>query len=1194
MANEFKLSDAEDARAFLREFGCKATEKGLRLYRQGKVTQIIAIEPGSDYRAAVSDPDPLQVELTYDEATGWEGDCECPLVDPCPHMYAVLQALLAENGVAEVHALSSGAKAAPPKNRNAASPRNVIQLPAPPPTPPPTMAEPLEQALSRPLRSEETNFLRKLDRIFTTVSQRRSITGWELSELGIHVQGYSWDSLKLWPSVPEDVRTFWLYIANYLQETGQPLPDFMLPLSDLSGIQEKIKKWKRTTEISRWKQVLSQQQSMIGPDESRAQGELRLRVLSSKWQVEYKYPGTDDFKPLGPRLLRQFMDDLQWGHLSLTPESDMIWQILQQRILYSSRSLEFGPHDSDGLKILGQFLRQPLLHRQVVAESGQPFQREEQPLRWNLTPAAETDGDYLLRLTRADGSPPPPFQYVLDGPPPLYLSADTIFRGPPIQRQVLHPDRENVIPAPALETVAGVQYLERLRVDLPPRLEERIKRIPVKVVIQAELKDAYGAGSPEYCVVQVAAESEDGKVREKWQGYGWTKANPVRKDSKTTEEKDRLVFYDRSALGDVSRLLDSLDLVYQGGGVNGLATRVTKKFPEKFSEWLRAIPPHVQVNLDGELASLALDSVAGRVRLDVTETEIDWFDLKVVVDVSDTQLTQEELKLLLNAKGNYVRLEGKGWRRLKFELSEEEDERLASLGLNPHEMTAEPQRLHALQLADQAARRFLPEEQVEKIQRRAEEIKARVTPPLPEGLKAELRPYQLEGFHFLAYLSANRFGGILADDMGLGKTLQALAWLLWLRQQPGAASRPCLVVCPKSVMDNWQAEAQRFAPGLRVKAWPAAELSKLASSLTEADVHVINYSQLRILEGDLVPIHWLAVILDEGQYIKNPNSQTAQMARALRATHRLVLSGTPIENRLLDLWSLMAFTMPGALGSRHSFAKLYDAKNDPLARRRLSARVRPFLLRRTKTQVAKDLPDKIEEDLFCEIEGEQKTLYRAELKFAQQLLLKVKTQKQLSKEAFHFLASLLRLRQICCHPALVKPDSKAESAKVNALLDQLDPLMEEGHKVLVFSQFVELLDILRPILKEKGWPLFYLTGATENRGELVKQFQSTESAAIFLISLKAGGFGLNLTAASYVVLFDPWWNPAVENQAIDRTHRIGQVNKVIAYRLLIKDSVEEKIRALQRQKSQLAEDILGEEKFAQSLTIEDLRFLFSS
>jgi SNF2 family DNA or RNA helicase len=661
-----------------------------------------------------------------------------------------------------------------------------------------------------------------------------------------------------------------------------------------------------------------------------------------------------------------------------------------------------------------------------------------------------------------------------------------------------------------------------------------------------------------------------------------------------------IIVYDPTSLARVPGLLEPLALK-PARHERGLAVKVTKKFPEAFAAWIKSIPSEITLQLKGELASFVSTDVAGRVKLEVSEAEIDWFDLRVVLDVADTTLSPAEIKLLLNAKGRYVRLEGKGWRRLQFDLSDDENDRLARLGLSPRELSAEPQRLHALQLADDAAKKFLPEQQVEQIQRRANELKTRVTPELPAGITAQLRPYQVEGFHFLAYLSANRFGGILADDMGLGKTLQTLAWLLWLRQEQRAASRdaataalaPILVVCPKSVMDNWHAEAAQFTPGLRVRVWSACELDALHRDLGAADLHVLNYSQLRMLGENLAQVRWLAVILDEGQYIKNPNSQTAQVARALRAEHRLVLSGTPIENRLMDLWSLMAFAMPGVLSSRAQFGRLYDAKDDPYARRRLASRVRPFLLRRTKTQVAKDLPDRIEEDLFCEIEGEQQTLYRAELKRAQQLLLGVKTQKELAQFQFNFLASLLRLRQVCCDPRLINPDSVASSAKREALIEQLEPLMEEGHKVLVFSQFVELLNLLRPTLAERGWPLFYLAGATENRGDLVREFQAAKGAAVFLISLKAGGFGLNLTAASYVILFDPWWNPAVEAQAIDRTHRIGQNNKVIAYRLLIKNSIEEKIRALQKQKKALAEDVLGEEKFAQSLTLQDLQFLFA-
>jgi SNF2 family DNA or RNA helicase len=562
--------------------------------------------------------------------------------------------------------------------------------------------------------------------------------------------------------------------------------------------------------------------------------------------------------------------------------------------------------------------------------------------------------------------------------------------------------------------------------------------------------------------------------------------------------------------------------------------------------------------------------------------------------VADTTLTAEEIKMLLDAGGGFVRLGGKGWRRLHFQLSEEDEKQLADLGLSARDFSSEPQRLHALQLAGKtAARRMLPEPQALAIERRVGEIQTRVAPELPAGLVAELRPYQREGFHFLAYLSTNRFGGILADDMGLGKTVQALAWLLWLRALPDFTGGPSLVVCPKSVTGNWLSEGAHFAPGLRVHVLArGASEDALQAARAGADLVVVNYAQLRALETTITSTPWHAAILDEAQYIKNPDSQTAKAAWALRAQHRLALSGTPIENRLLDLWSIMGFAMPGVLGRRAAFAKSFDQRGDPFARVRLAARVRPFLLRRTKGEVARDLPERTEEDLLCELEGEQATLYRAELKRARAALLNVKTSKELDKKRFNILTSLLRLRQICCHPALVSEKAaNAESAKLTALFDLLEPIIAEGHKVLVFSQFITMLGIIRAEIERREWRHFLLTGDTEERGPLVQNFQQCEGAAVFLISLRAGGFGLNLTAASYVVLYDPWWNPAVENQAIDRTHRIGQTSQVFAYRLVVKDSIEEKIRKLQSSKSALADDILGEESFTRALTLDDFRFL---
>jgi SNF2 family DNA or RNA helicase len=774
------------------------------------------------------------------------------------------------------------------------------------------------------------------------------------------------------------------------------------------------------------------------------------------------------------------------------------------------------------------------------------------------------------------------------------LTERGLFAGPPAG--ALDTKLSKKIPAPALETADGLRFLNAAGIPLPKHLSQCIRTVAVRVTLSCALRPVYPGSQVEDIVLRVAAKAP-GMKSERFTPTGW-KVEGENKAGGNPEPANGIVtVHDRGTQKYFPRAIESLELKWQN--YSGAWTlRLTKKTPELFVAWLQSLPPEIEVLLDKELATLRDAPVSGNVSLDVAEAGIDWFDLKVALKVSDTTLTPQELKLLLNARGGYVRLGKRGWRRLQFNLTPEDDEHLARLGLDARDFSADPQRFHALQLADDAAKKFLTPERVEEIQRRASELKTRVAPSLPPAIRAEMRPYQTEGFHFLAYLASNRFGGVLADDMGLGKTLQTLAWLAWLREttlnaQPPTLN-PSLVVCPKSVMDNWRAEAERFYPNLRVRLWRGEPAAELSAARENSDLLVINYAQLRSLSPDIASTQWLAAILDEAQYIKNPNSQTAQAARALKAEHRLALTGTPIENRLLDLWSIFGFAMAGALGNRAHFLRRFEAKDDPLARRRLVARVRPFLLRRTKAQVERDLPDRVEEDLLCEMEGEQKTLYRAELKRARQVILGLKTNEQFNEERFNILTSLLRLRQICCHPALVDARLReVESAKVSALEDLLEPLIEEGHKALVFSQFVTMLDLLRERVKQCGWPHFYLAGETENRGKLVREFQSAKDGAVFLISLKAGGFGLNLTAASYVVLFDPWWNPAVENQAIDRTHRIGQTSKVMAYRLLMRESIEQKIRALQKQKAALAADVLGEERFAQSLTLEDLRFLFA-
>ena len=1184
MKNPFPIPNEANAREYLSDFDDDIRELGVKLW-QGRAVIEIVKQPYHEieitYLATVQDTRRYRVEMLYDDDAGWEAYCNCDAGIYCEHVFAAFCALL--NGVTDSGAVTpQPARAAPVPLRTA-----VARL------------------LGRELKRPEMDILRRVELQLHTVRFTGRLSAWDLETMGFGKK-LPRSFIEL-PWIPHDPLEFLQLAIHLVQEQGFALPPFLDALSRDPGFKERIAQAQRLEQIEKWKNIwrnlTHQHIAPAAPIPTAHQtAQFRLRLTAQGAITEWQPSAEAGFRALKKGDLQLLQQSMDRGQLPLDPGNALLWSVLEPRQAYGI-PLTLKYDESADVARLRMLLSQPAAAAQLVNASGGSLLRPTEPLRWQLTsPDSDPNASYRLQLVRHDGRPLTGLYGVLRGAPSYYLVAEAVYQGPalPHNSDALEWLKEQEIPSAAVEAPEGILGLRKLGVALPEKLESQIRTIPVKVKISCQLTRPRRGLDEEICLFDVTARSSDKLIEERWiPGSSWINSRP-HFFSAPRAEGSQPVVYDRTLQERAEALLAQLPLRPQPGGRPGL--KVTKTFAQTFLDWLRSVPPEIPVKLHGELASLVQDPLAGRIQLQAEEVSVDWFDLKVVVDVAQTELTAEELKLLLAHPGKPVRLPSKGWRRLNFDLSEQEDQQLARLGLSPQQFTDEPQRLHALQLADDAARSLLPEGQSECIQRRASEIRARVTPLLPDNVQATLRPYQTEGFHFLAYLATNHFGGILADDMGLGKTLQTLVWVSWLHEpraaDEGATSSsagrlPTLVICPKSVMDNWRAEAEQFTPGLKVKVWSGLALANLAEHLDEAHIHVVNYAQLRLAENQLVSVRWLAVILDEGQFIKNPNSQTAQAARRLQGQHRLILSGTPIENRLLDLWSLLSFAMPGILGNRATFQRIYDAAQDPLARQRLAARVRPFLLRRTKAQVAKDLPDRIEEDLYCEMEGLQLALYQAELKHARQMLLKVRTSSDLAAQQFNFLTSLLRLRQICCHPALISAEQRGESAKFNTLLEQLELLMAEGHKVLVFSQFVGLLELLEPELKTRDWPFFILTGATENRAERVKAFQSTEGGAIFLLSLKAGGFGLNLTAASYVMLFDPWWNPAVENQAIDRTHRIGQNRTVMAYRLLVKNSIEEKVRQLQKQKKSLADDILGEERFAQALTLDDFQFLFS-
>ncbi|HVO95498.1 MAG TPA: DEAD/DEAH box helicase, partial [Terriglobales bacterium] len=461
----------------------------------------------------------------------------------------------------------------------------------------------------------------------------------------------------------------------------------------------------------------------------------------------------------------------------------------------------------------------------------------------------------------------------------------------------------------------------------------------------------------------------------------------------------------------------------------------------------------------------------------------------------------------------------------------------------------------------------------------------------------ELRGYQREGLGWLQFLDRFSLGGCLADDMGLGKTIQVLALLDSRRVQRSeeqSVRAPSLVVVPRSLVFHWREEAARFAPQLTVLEHSGVARRKPGDHFNDYDLVITTYGTLTRDALHFKNIHFDYCILDEAQAIKNAGTLSAKAARLLKADRRLALSGTPVENHLGELWSLFEFLNPGMLGSTSVFGGI--GRNPDAATRSILARaLRPFILRRTKSEVAKELPSKTEQTIYCDLEANERKLYNELRDFYRTRLLTNVERDGLPKTKIQVLEALLRLRQAACHPGLIdKNHVKEPSAKIDALLGQLDQVLEEDHKALVFSQFTSLLAILRGRLDAAKIPYAYLDGRTRDRQARVEQFQSDPNVKLFLISLKAGGLGLNLHAAEYVYLLDPWWNPAVEAQAIDRAHRIGQTRQVFAYRLIARDTVEEKVLELQRFKRDLADAIISaDNSVLTNLTREDLELLLS-
>jgi superfamily II DNA or RNA helicase len=1164
--------------AHVRSFDPQSRSRGLRYVSDGRVQSLQAASDDTIV-GVVLGGQAYDVQFRYKKGA-WTSHCSCPLGVGCKHLFAA--------GRVWVTGGHRDSQIKPAGQGGAHSPGDPLSAA-------------VEKALDRRLQEGEKRFLEKLNRIFDALNRTGTVRTSQLEELGIFTRyqlsgAYRVFYDRWWRETPKSALALWQYIAYDAQRVGAAIPAFMGPVTDTTEVEAEIERGARAQLVERWMRRLRNisvaQSSAADTTEIGDELQLRLRLGTDRWVIETRADADSSWKPAS----KAFLSALG-AKADIAPGREFdpsLWSFLS--ICSSHYKRHYTLTLARGLPNTRELVHRLVSHRWakelVKGPKGEPLQYSPQPLTWAVEPLTAEARDYTVSLVLPSGELLAPTAIHLGGTPDLYLHENTIYQGPPPLDG--NSVASAVLPAEVVEAPEALKLFKDVAARLPEKIEQSIKVVPLKVRFECWIDDEEGRG--EELNVRPIARSADGVYET---GFGYTDWEPRADEGPMREASDggAFVVLDRPPASEVLEWLQRLRLSAQYP-LGKWTKKVTKNFAEEFVAWRASLPPHVEVFCTGELASLFNNPVRASLDVDLEEarTHRDWFDLALVLKPEDSTLTPEELRLLVAAKGKLVRLSGKGWRRLEIQFDDAAADTLGRVGLDAKTalesaLDGEKHRFHSLQLADSGIAEVVSEAAAHALRARARKLVQSPAEEVPPNLKASLRPYQKDGFKFLSFLSANGLGGVLADDMGLGKTLQTLAWLVWLQsQQPADAPLRVLVVCPKSVVANWESETARFAPSLRTMRFDGVTPIPPAAHASDAGLLVItNYTQLRLNEETLCEEAWDAVILDEGQFIKNPSSKVAQTARALKSKHRLVLTGTPIENRLLDLWSLYAFALPGLLGSQASFKRQFR-NDDPNGLELLRRRVRHFLLRRTKKQVATDLPPRTEEDLLVDLEGVQEKLYSAELKRARAELLGVQTDKQFDKARFNILASLLRLRQICCHPGLVDPKFRNEpSGKLDALMERIEELRDEGHQVLVFSQFVEMLELIKERLNAAGITHLLLTGQTENRAELVEKFQTDPSSTVFLLSLKAAGFGLNLTAAPYVILYDPWWNPAVEAQAIDRAHRIGQSSPVIAFRLITRGTVEEKIRALQTEKAAVAGAVVQEESLRTVLDLDTIK-----
>ncbi|APF40594.1 DEAD/DEAH box helicase [Neomicrococcus aestuarii] len=747
---------------------------------------------------------------------------------------------------------------------------------------------------------------------------------------------------------------------------------------------------------------------------------------------------------------------------------------------------------------------------------------------------------------------------------------------------VRQPD-ELRIPSEATQEFLGTGY---------PRMRRRVRVQPLDASI--ELPEI----APPVFIVGVTFLGEDATALDWWFEYNNVHASKVPSDLRDPEVEQDIKAKVRLLLADSPSVLESFDAL----APKTLEGLDTVDFVRRVLPKLEAFEG-VRVTFKGTRPQYRELTEAPELAVNVVETERrDWFDLGLLIKLGEREIPLADILRALSRGQTRLLMSDKTYFSLEHPLFDKLKELVAearSLQDKPNELKLTRYQASLWDELDELATQSEAPDSwnahVSGLLALSESDEIEV----PANLNAELRPYQREGFNWLASLWNGGLGGVLADDMGLGKTVQALALILHAHASMKDKKLPFLVVAPTSVVPNWEAEAKRFAPDLKVATimdTRAKSKESIADIAAANDVVVTSYTLFRLDAPSYQAVEWGALLLDEAQFVKNKATKAHHAARDLNAHMKLAITGTPMENNLMELWALLTLTSPGLFPSAVKFNENYARpianSGDQKSLERLRKRVRPFMLRRTKEAVVSDLPPKQEQVLHVELAPKHRKLYDTHLQRERQKILRLV--EDMDRNRFTIFQSLTVLRMMALDAALIDQEYEGvPSAKLDLLLEQLEEIVQDGHRALIFSQFTSFLHRAEDRIKAAGIEYAYLDGSTRNRGEVINSFKEG-GAPVFLISLKAGGFGLNLTEADYVFLLDPWWNPAAEEQAVDRTHRIGQLRSVMVYRMVAQDTIEEKVVALQDAKRELISSVMdGGDGFASRLTADDIRQLLA-